>query len=143
DAGCPTLEVTVKRIVPTNVELVTKLETIVANEEEAKVVESTKERQLAQTRADQEIQTADQARRRAVEIAQAEADLAIAQAEQAVLDQVLINQAVQAKADAAYCAELAAVGVDCALLKAAEEGAYPRIVLDGASGASILVDAGE
>ena len=39
---------------------------------------------------------------------------------------------------------LTAVGVDCALLEAAKNGAYPQVILggDGSSGASVLVNTG-
>jgi hypothetical protein len=42
----------------------------------------------------------------------------------------------------AFCRELALVGVDCALLAAAEAGGYPRIILGDGSGASVLIDGG-
>lgn len=140
--GCPPMEVTIKSVTPTEPKFIARLETIVANEEQQKVIESDKERQLLETAAQQETQTREQARREAVEVAKAEADLAIQQAQEAVLAQEQINADIQAEANAAYCLALAEAGVDCALLAAAENGVYPRIILSDSSDAAILVDGG-
>ena len=43
-------------------------------------------------------------------------------------------------ASSAFCRELAAVGVDCALLAAAENGNYPRIITGGGTDTSLLID---
>jgi len=149
--GCPPLEVTIKRIAPVDQSLIAKLEQIVSNEEQQKIIASDKEleletieaerqKELARIAADQETQIAQQQQREAVETAQAEADLAIEQALAAVLDQQQANAAIEAVASSAFCRELAAVGVDCALLAAAENGNYPRIITGGGTDTSLLID---
>ncbi|MCB0966589.1 MAG: hypothetical protein KDB37_07105 [Ilumatobacter sp.] len=142
DEGCPPIEVTIKRVAPTDSTLIEKLETIVANEEQQRVIVSERDRQLEETAAKEQTELREQARRQAVEVAQAEADLAIAEAQEATLRQEQANAEVQATSDAAYCRELAAAGVDCALLAAAESGVYPRVIVGEGGDASILVDGG-
>lgn len=148
--GCPPLEVTIKRIAPVDQTLIAKLEQIVANEEQQKIIASDKElelerieaerqKELARIAADQETRIAQQQQRQAVETAQAEADLAVEQARAAVLAQQQENAAIEARSASAFCRELAAVGVDCALLAAAENGSFPRIITGNAD-TSILVD---
>jgi hypothetical protein len=150
--GCPPLEVTIKRIAPVDQSLIAKLEQIVSNEEEQKIIASNKELELEQIEAErqkelariassQETQIAQQQQREAVETAQATADLAIEQARAAVLEQQQANAEIEAVSSTAFCRELAAVGVDCALLAAAENGNYPRIIT-GETDTSILVDPG-
>lgn len=142
--GCPPLEVTIKRIAPTEKSLVTKLEQIVANEEQARVIESDKELQLQQIAAQQATQTAEERRRQQVETAKAQADLEIERARQEVLEQEQINADIEAISSTAFCRELAEFGESCALLKAAEHGSYPRILLgDQADNLSVLVNPGE
>jgi hypothetical protein len=141
DEGCPPIEVTIKRVAPTDSSLIAKLETIVANEEQQRVIVSERDRELEETAAREQTELREQQRRQAVEVATAEADLAIAQAEEATLRQQQANAEVQARSSAAYCLELAAAGVDCALLAAAEAGVYPRVVIGGeGADASILID---
>lgn len=153
DTGCPPLEVTIKRIAPVDNTLVQRLEQIVSNEEEQKAIQSQKElelrrieaereRTIAQAEADEQIKVAQQATREQTEVARAKADLAIAEAENDVLRQQQANAEIKAAADAAYCANLAAVGVDCALLAAAESGSYPRVIVGEGSGTSVLIDGG-
>lgn len=153
DNGCPPLEVTIKRIAPVDQTLISKLEQIVANEEQQKIIASDKEleleqieaerqKELARIAANQETLIAQQEQRRAVETAQAEADLAIEQALAAVLLQQQENAAIEAVSSTAFCRELALVGVDCALLAAAENGSYPRIITGGGTDTSILIDGG-
>jgi hypothetical protein len=139
-SGCPILEVTVKRVVPVDNTLVEKLETVVANEEEQRVIASNRERKLADITAQQAVEEAQERRRQAVEVAKAEADLEIARANEEVLRQEQENADIQAISSTAFCRELAVVGVDCALLAAAEAGAYPRIILGEGSDASVLID---
>lgn len=147
--GCPPLEVTIKAVTPVDAEFIDRLETIVANEEQQKVIESNKERQLQQIaateaenlrqiQADQEVQVAEQAKREEVETARADADLEIRKREQAVFEQQLLNKQLQAEADAAFCAELSAQGVPCELYEAARAGVYPRVIL-GDDGADVLI----
>lgn len=151
--GCPPLEVTIKRIAPVDQTLISKLEQIVANEEQQKIIASDKEleletieaerqKELARIAANQETLIAQQQQREAVETAQAEADLAIEQALAAVLEQQQLNAAIEAVSSTAFCRELAAVGVDCALLAAAENGNYPRIITGGDTDTSLLIDGG-
>jgi hypothetical protein len=143
DDGCPPIEVTIKRVAPTDTTLIEKLETIVANEEQQRVIVSERDRQLEETAAKEQTELREQQRRQAVEVATAEANLAIAEAEEATLRQQQANAEVQAQADAAYCRVLADSGVDCALLAAAENGVYPRVIVgDGSTDTSILVDGG-
>lgn len=148
--GCPPIEVTIKSIVPTEQRFVDRLETIVANEEEKKLIASNEERRLAEiataqrqtiaeTEAKQQEQLAEQERRENVETAKAQADLEIEQARQDVLEQQQVNADIQATSSTAFCRELAAVGVDCALYEAGKSGTYPRIILGDSADASILV----
>lgn len=157
EGGCPDMEVTVKRIAPTEPALIANLEKIVNNEEAIRVIESDKERRLreiareqeealADTARQQETQTADAARRQAVETANAEANLAIEQAQAAVEAQKLENQRLIAEAGNAaaiqLCIELAAVGVDCALYEAGRSGTYPPYNFgDGGSDPTLLLPA--
>ncbi|HWL44983.1 MAG TPA: hypothetical protein VNQ73_18715 [Ilumatobacter sp.] len=151
--GCPPLEVTIKRIAPVDQTLISKLEQIVSNEEQQKIIASDKEleletieaerqKELARIAANQETLIAQQQQRQAVETAQAEADLAIEQALAAVLEQQQQNAEIEAVSSTAFCRELAAVGVDCALLAAAENGNYPRIITSGDTSTSLLIDGG-
>lgn len=80
---------------------------------------------VAQAEADKAIKLAQQDARRAAQLAAAEADLAIADAEAPVAAQKAINQAALEAARATFCVELAKVGIDCALLQAAENSNYP------------------
>ena len=88
--GCPPIEVTIKSVTPTEAKFIERLEKIVANEEEQKLIASNEERRLAeiaseqrqevaQEEANQATQIAEQERRRAVETEKAATDLAIAQ----------------------------------------------------------------
>ncbi len=139
--GCPPIEVTIKRVAPTDSTLIEKLESIVANEEQQRVIISDRDRQLEETAALEQTEIREEQRRQAVQVAKAEADLAIAEAEEATLRQQQANAEVQAVSDAAFCRELASAGVDCALLRAAEAGVYPRVIVgDGAADPSILID---
>lgn len=151
EQGCPPLEVTIKRIAPVDQTLISKLEQIVANEEQQKIIASDKEleletieaerqKELARIAADQETLIAQQEQREAVETAQAAADLAIEQALAAVLEQQQANAAIEAVSSTAFCRELALVGVDCALLAAAENGNYPRIITGSDTDTSLLID---
>lgn len=151
--GCPPLEVTIKRIAPVDQTLISKLEQIVANEEQQKIIASDKEleletieaerqKELARIAANQETLIAQQEQREAVETAQAQADLAIEQALAAVLEQQRLNAEIEAVSSTAFCKELASVGVDCALLAAAENGSYPRIITGGDTDTSLLIDGG-
>jgi hypothetical protein len=150
EGDCPDLEVTVKRIVPVNPELIANLETIVKNEEAIRVIESNQAKELrdiakaqqielAETERQTATQKADAERKRQVETAQATANLEIAKAQAAVVAQLLDNAVLEAQADAAYCTQLAAAGIDCALLKAAETGSYPRILFGDSSEAPTLL----
>ena len=104
------------------------------------MIESNRELKLADITAQQAIEEAEERRRQAVEVARAEADLEIARANEEVLRQEQENADIQAISSTAFCRELAVVGVDCALLAAAEAGAYPRIILGADSDASVLID---
>jgi hypothetical protein len=149
--GCPPLEVTIKRIVPKDPALIQRLEQIVSNEEQQKLISSNQERQLAEIASEEALAERDQERRQAVETAQAEAeqvigeanaarDLAIARAEQQVEEQNLTNSQIAAQADAAFCQQLAAQGVDCAWYKAAESGGLPNVILNGeGTGLDVLI----
>jgi hypothetical protein len=149
-SGCPPLEVTIKRVVPVDLTLIERLELLVSNEEQQKVIDSNRELELARIAsertqelqrisAQQDTQVAEQERRQAVETAQAQAQLAIAQTEEAVRVQELENETLQAQADAAFCAQLAAQGVDCALYEAAKSGAYPNVILGEGGDVGVLV----
>lgn len=147
--NCPPLEVTIKRIIPKDPTLIERLEQIVVNEEQKRLIDSNRQRQLAEIASDEEIQEREQERRQQVEVAQsqadqaigeanAERDLAVTAAEQAVREQELINAQLAADAEAAFCERLAAQGVDCALYQAALAGEYPNVIV-GQGGAEILV----
>ncbi len=137
---CPPIEITVKEIKPTNPELVTNYEAIVANAEAQQKIASDRDRSIAQTAADQEVELANEAKRREVETAKAANDEAIAVAQKAALEAERINADIQAVASAAYCVALAESGIDCALLEAAEQGTYPRIVLSDGTSVDLLVN---
>jgi hypothetical protein len=150
---CPPIEITVKRIVPTDPQFVQKLNDIVANEEQQKVIESDKERALIeiaaqqqtavrQSESDEKTQVAAAEAREAVQVAQAQADLEVAKEQAEVFAQRLVNEQLQAEADAAFCAQLAEQGTRCDLYLAAEQGVYPRIVIGESSDSTLLLDVG-
>lgn len=151
-ASCPPLEVTIKRIVPKDPALIERLEQIVSNEEQQRLIASNQARQLAEINSQEAIQEREQERREAVEtatanadraigVAQAERDLAITEAEEAVATQELVNAQLAAQADAAFCAQLAAQGVDCAWYRAAENGGLPRVIVGDDEAADLLIEA--
>lgn len=142
--GCPQIEITIKEIKPINDQLIDDYQAIVANIEAQERILSDKDREITQLNADRDKQLATEENRRIAEIEIARNDREIAQEQAETLTVLLENAQKEAQADAAYCAELAKVGIDCALLQAAERGAYPNIVI-GDSGAnadvSLLVGA--
>lgn len=149
---CPTIEISITEITPSNGDLLKNYEAIVANAEAQQKIESDKQRAIAQANAASEqqqaearatssaqvtqaeqaqaAQLAEESRRNDVGIAKANADLAIAQAEAEVAAQEARNNAIIAQGNAAYCQELAAVGQSCVLEQAAKAGSpvVPSIV---------------
>lgn len=109
--------------------------------------ETERETQVAQAQAQREIELAQEQRRKDVEAAKAATDLAVAQARGPVATQLATNKTVDKVAEAAFCVELARVGIRCDLLASAEAGGniVPAINLtgsaDGGSAASVIVDA--
>lgn len=114
DNGCPPIEVTVKRVTPVDGQLITNLETTVKNQEQIKVIESEKQKKLAQTAADQAAQLAEIARQKEVETSEAAKDQAVAVAQKALFLAQNENAQIKAQAETAFCAELAALEIDCA-----------------------------
>lgn len=148
DNGCPPLEVTVKRIAPVDGQLITNLENTVKNQEQIKVIESEKQKKLAQTeadkqtkiaqtKADEETQLAEVTKQRAVETAKAEKDQAVAEAQKAVFEAQQINAQIQAFSDTAFCSRLTDLGVDCAEYYKAINW-RPSVIL-GSSGANVNI----
>lgn len=76
--------------------------------------EAEKEKELAQTAADQETSLAEIEADQAIQEAQVAKDLLIAQATVALVEVDTQNATLKAQAEAAFCASLTAVQVDCA-----------------------------
>lgn len=109
--------------------------------------ETERETKVAQAQAEREIELAQEQRRKDVEEAKAATDLAVAQARGPVATQLAANKTADQIAEAAFCVELARVGIRCDLLASAKMGGdiVPNINLsgsaDGGSAASVIVDA--
>jgi hypothetical protein len=114
DTGCPPIEVTVKRVSPVDGQLIQNLETTVKNQEQIKVIESEKQKALAQTNADQTTQLANISKEQAVETAKAAKDQAVAEAQKLLFEARNTNEQIKAQAETAFCAQLTTLGVDCA-----------------------------
>lgn len=114
DNGCPPVEVTVKAIKPVDTELITNLEKTVKNQEQIKVIQSEKEKSLAQTKANQETQLAEIDREREVETQKAAKDQAVAEAQRELFLAQNENAQIKAQAETAFCAKLTQLQVDCA-----------------------------
>lgn len=132
DNGCPAIEVTVKKVSPTDPQLITNLETTVKNQEQIKVIQSEQEKKLAQTTADKATQLAEIERQREVETAKADKDRAVAEAQKALFLAENENAQIKAQAEAAFCAKLTELGVDCAEYFKAMNWT-PTVILDGSS----------
>ena len=114
DNGCPPVEVTVKGVKPVDGQLITNLETTVKNQEQIKVIQSEREKALAQTTADQATQLASIDKERAVETAKAAKDQAVAEAQKQLFLAQNENAQIKALAETAFCAKLTELSVDCA-----------------------------
>jgi len=136
DNGCPPIEVTVKRVAPTDPQLITNLETTVKNQEQIKVIKSEQEKKLAQTAADQATQLAEIKRQQEVETAQAAKDLVVAQAQKQLFLAQNENAQVKALAETAFCTQLAEIGVNCADYWASMNW-RPTTILSDATGVNV------
>lgn len=134
--SCPPIEVTVKKVTPPQ-PLIDNLTKIAENNAAIERIESDQAKELREKQKAQALALQDQENRQetevaaanadqAIKVARANADLAIAEANKAVIQAENTNAELKAQSDAAFCVELAKVGVDCALLKAAENGTYPQ-----------------
>jgi hypothetical protein len=132
DNGCPPIEITVKKISPTDPQLITNLETTVKNQEQIKVIQSEQEKKLAQTAADKQTQLAEIERQREVETAQAAKDQAVAEAQKALFEAQNANAQIKALAETAFCAKLTELGVDCAEYFKSINW-KPTVILDGSN----------
>jgi hypothetical protein len=124
---CPPLEFTIKQIAPENPQLVQNLEDIQANAQRQEVIASERERTLAQTEADRVTQLATIEKDRDVEIAAADAEVLVQQAEERAALAALPVADARARAEAAFCTILANLPqpVDCGLYKS---GNYPQVI---------------
>jgi hypothetical protein len=134
--NCPPIEIVIKEIKPENPIFLQNLQTIVANQEQQRVIASDKDKAIAQqnadkatslnkTEVDKQKQLAATEAQKETQLAQTEADKqvalakALADAEVArkfadVVQAQTANSLVQKQVETAFCERLAAVGVDCA-----------------------------
>jgi hypothetical protein len=140
--GCPPIEITIKEIKPTNPELLANYQAIVANVESAERILSDKDREITQINADRDKELATEENRQLTETEIAKNDKIIADQQLQARQSEFALAQIEADASVAECLLLASAGIDCALLKAAENGVYPRVILssDNSSGASVLVN---
>lgn len=159
--GCPPIEIIIKVIEPVDPQFLNNLKTIVANQEQQKVIQSDKERaiaqtnadkerslaqteadkekQLAQTTANRETNLAQAAADRAVQLAQAEKNTAVAIELNKLANANLANDLLKAQAETAFCANLAEVNVNCAdYFKALNW--KPNIILSDDANTNVLVN---
>lgn len=94
--------------------------------------------QVAEAAQQRDVSLAQQEAREAAELRAAEIDLAVARARAEVATQLAANKIAGEQANAAFCIELAKVGIRCDLLASAEAGQsiIPNIDLNGASGSA-------
>jgi regulator of protease activity HflC (stomatin/prohibitin superfamily) len=101
--------------------------------------------QVAQAKADLEIQLAQLTTQEQARLQQAAIDLQVARALAEVSTQNAANKTALQVAEATFCVKLAEVGVDCALLEAAENSNYPQYNLGGGTGSgttpTVVLDA--
>lgn len=100
--------------------------------------------QRAKIDADNEIAAAQEAARKAQEVAdakaiEAEAAKTLADAEEKIANEQARVLDAQAANTYAWCQYLTELGQDCALVKAAENNDYPDVVLDSDSNAAVVV----
>lgn len=102
--------------------------------------------QRARIDANNDIAAADEAARKAAEVAEArelEADSAKrrADAEEEIAQEQSRVQTAQASVDYAWCNYLVSLGQDCAFVKAAESGTFPSVILGSSGQVAVSVPA--
>jgi len=120
---CPDLVVSIQKVLPENMNLITNKETIKDNQEAAMVIESAKVKAIAQADADKEVAINAAENREQKAIAEGRANRAEAVAAEA-----------RAQNDMAPCLAVKATGTECALLMAVLRGvALPQVLNSNAT----------
>jgi hypothetical protein len=153
--SCPPIEIVIKEIRPQDAQFLDNLQKIVANEEQQTVIKSTSateiakansardtavakstsdaETRIAKSNAEAEAALAEIENSRQVKLAEALANVEIAQAFAAVAEAETANKVTRVAAETAFCERLATAGVDCAQYFQAQNWKPTIIMGDGAT----------